>query len=330
MQRRNMLRLIAAGTATLAAGLSFQAAAQGAYPTKPITLVVPFPAGGTTDIVARIVADKLGQQLGQAVVVDNRGGAGGSIGTGFLAKAAPDGYTIGVATASTHGINPAVYPRLQYDATKDFTTITNLASVPNVMSVNPSVKANDMKAFIALAQSQPNKLAYGSAGNGSVSHMMGELFKMSSKTELLHVPYKGVGPALNDTLANQVQILFDNLPSSLPFIEGGKLRALAVAAPKRVAALPNVPTFAELGLKQVNDPAWYGLVAPPKTPEDVIKKLNAAAVKVLNMPEVKDRLKQQGAEPVGNTPAEHAAEIKAELEKMKNVVTKQGIKFDGV
>ncbi|ULX53593.1 ABC transporter substrate-binding protein [Cupriavidus taiwanensis] len=328
MQRRHLLRVLAAASATLATGLSFSAAAQSGYPTKPITLVVPFPAGGTTDIVARIVADKLGQQLGQAVVVDNRGGAGGSIGTTFLSKAAPDGYTLGIATASTHGINPAVYPRLSYDATKDFTPITNLASVPNVMSIHPSVKASDMKSFIALAQAQPGKLAYGSAGNGSVSHMMGELFKLSSKTELLHVPYKGVGPALNDALAGQVQVLFDNLPSSLPFIEGGKLRALAVAAPKRVAALPNVPTFAELGLGEVNDAAWFGLIAPANLPADLQNKLHAAAVKVLALPEVKAKLEKLGATPVGDTPAHFAAQIKTEVAKNKRVAAAAKISLD--
>ncbi len=328
MQRRPLLKILAAATTFAAAGLTLPALAQGTYPTKPITLVVPFPAGGTTDIVARIVADKLGQQLGQAVVVDNRGGAGGSIGTGYLAKATPDGYTLGIATASTHGINPAVYPRLQYDATKDFTPITNLASVPNVMSINPNVKATDMKSFIALAKSEPNKIAYGSAGNGSVSHMMGELFKMSSKTELLHVPYKGVGPALNDALAGQVQVLFDNLPSSMPFIEGGKLRALAVAAPKRVAALPNVPTFAELGLPEVNDAAWFGLIAPAKLPADIQAKLNAAAIKVLAMPEVRAKLEKLGATPVGDTPQHFAQQIATEVAKNKRVAAAAKISLD--
>jgi tripartite-type tricarboxylate transporter receptor subunit TctC len=328
MQRRQVFRVLVAASAAFAACAALPAAAQNNYPSKPITLVVPFPAGGTTDIVARIVADKLGQQLGQAVVVDNRGGAGGSIGTAFLAKAAPDGYTLGIATASTHGINPAVYPRLSYDATKDFTTITNLASVPNVMSINPSVKATDMKSFIALAHSQPNKLAYGSAGNGSVSHMMGELFKMSSKTELLHVPYKGVGPALNDALAGQVQVLFDNLPSSLPFIEGGKLRALAVAAPKRVAALPNVPTFVELGLPEVNDAAWFGLIAPANLPAELQGKLNAAAIKVLALPEVKAKLEKLGATPVGNSPAQFSAQIKSEVAKNKRVAAAAKISLD--
>ncbi|CAG9176789.1 Bug family tripartite tricarboxylate transporter substrate binding protein [Cupriavidus pampae] len=329
MQRRPLLRVLAvAAAASAVGGLALPAFAQANYPTKPITLVVPFPAGGTTDIVARVVADKLGQELGQPVIVDNRGGAGGSIGTAYLSKAAPDGYTLGIATASTHGINPAVYPKLSYDATKDFTTITNLASVPNVMSVNPAVKANDMKAFIALAKSEPNKIAYGSAGNGSVSHMMGELFKMSSKTELLHVPYKGVGPALNDALAGQVQVLFDNLPSSLQFIKSGKLRALAVAAPKRVPALPNVPTFAELGLPEVNDSAWFGLIAPAKLPADIQARLNAAAVKVLAMPDVKQKFEELGATPVGDTPAHFAAQITSEVAKNKRVAAAAKISLD--
>ncbi|WP_423196568.1 MULTISPECIES: tripartite tricarboxylate transporter substrate binding protein BugE [unclassified Cupriavidus] len=327
MQRRHLIRALAAATA-LSAGFAVPAFAQGSYPTKPISLVVPFPAGGTTDIVARVVADRLGQELGQPVVVDNRGGAGGSIGTAYLAKAAPDGYTLGVATASTHGINPAVYPKLPYDATKDFTPITNLASVPNVMSVNPAVKVADMKAFIALAKSEPNKIAYGSAGNGSVSHMMGELFKMSSKTELLHVPYKGVGPALNDALAGQVQVLFDNLPSSLQFIKSGKLHALAVAAPKRVPALPNVPTFAELGLPEVNDSAWFGLIGPAKLPADIQAKVHDAAVKVLAQPEVRKKLEELGATPVGDTPAHFGAQITSEVAKNKRVAAAAKISLD--
>src|SRR5690606_26198472 len=213
------------------------------YPTKPVRLIVPFPPGGTTDIVGRLVADKLGAGWGQPVVVENHAGAGGSIGSAAIASAAPDGYTLGIATVSTHGINPAIYKNLPFDAQKDFQPITNLAAVPNVMSTHPSVPAEDMASFIALAKKDPGKITYASAGNGSVSHMMGELFKMASGVDLLHVPYRGVGPALNDTLAGQVNVLFDNLPSSLPHIQAGKLRALAVAAPQRVAALPDVPTF---------------------------------------------------------------------------------------
>jgi len=315
----------------LVSGLAIAASAQADnYPSKPITLIVPFAPGGTTDIVARIVADKLGKELGQSVVVENRGGGGGSIGAAAISKANPDGYTIGVSTVSTHAVNAACNPKLGYDPISGFAPITNMARTPNVLTVNSKFPAQDFKQFLEQVKKNPGKLNYATSGTCSIQHMVGEQFKASTGTFILHIPYRGAGPALNDLLGGQVDMMFDNLPSSMSHIQSGKLRPLAIAWNKRLDALPNVPTFAELGLKQVNDPAWYGLVAPPKTPEDVIKKLNAAAVKVLNMPEVKDRLKQQGAEPVGNTPAEHAAEIKAELEKMKNVVTKQGIKFDGV
>ncbi|HZW21539.1 tripartite tricarboxylate transporter substrate binding protein BugE [Noviherbaspirillum sp.] len=315
----------------LVSGLAIAASAQADnYPSKPITLIVPFAPGGTTDIVARIVADKLGKELGQSVVVENRGGGGGSIGAAAISKANPDGYTIGVSTVSTHAVNAACNPKLGYDPISGFAPITNMARTPNVLTVNSKFPAQDFKQFLEQVKKSPGKLNYATSGTCSIQHMVGEQFKASTGTFILHIPYRGAGPALNDLLGGQVDMMFDNLPSSMSHIQSGKLRPLAIAWNKRLDALPNVPTFAELGLKQVNDPAWYGLVAPPKTPEDIIKKLNAAAVKVLNMPEVKDRLKQQGAEPVGNTPAEHAAEIKAELEKMKNVVTKQGIKFDGV
>jgi tripartite-type tricarboxylate transporter receptor subunit TctC len=315
----------------LASGLAFAATAHADnFPSKPITLIVPFAPGGTTDIVARIVADKLGKELGQTVIVENRGGGGGSIGAAAISKAAPDGYTIGVSTVSTHAVNAACNPKLGYDPISGFAPITNMARTPNVLTVNTKFPAQDFKQFLDQVKKSPGKLNYATSGTCSIQHMVGEQFKASTGTFILHIPYRGAGPALNDLLGGQVDMMFDNLPSSMSHIQSGKLRPLAIAWNKRLDALPNVPTFAELGLKQVNDPAWYGLVAPAKTPDDIIKKLNAAAVKVLNMPEVKDRLKQQGAEPVGNTPAEHAAEIKAELEKMKNVVTKQGIKFEGV
>ncbi|WP_420476724.1 tripartite tricarboxylate transporter substrate binding protein BugE [Noviherbaspirillum sp. ST9] len=315
----------------LVSGLAFAASAHADnFPSKPITLIVPFAPGGTTDIVARIVADKLGKELGQAVIVENRGGGGGSIGAAAISKAAPDGYTIGVSTVSTHAVNAACNPKLGYDPISGFAPITNMARTPNVLTVNSKFAAQDFKQFLDQVKKNPGKLNYATSGTCSIQHMVGEQFKASTGTFILHIPYRGAGPALNDLLGGQVDMMFDNLPSSMSHIQSGKLRPLAIAWNKRLDALPNVPTFAELGLKQVNDPAWYGLVAPPKTPEDIIKKLNTAAVKVLNMPEVKERLKQQGAEPVGNTPAEHAAEIKAELDKMKNVVTKQGIKFDGV
>jgi tripartite-type tricarboxylate transporter receptor subunit TctC len=231
---------------------------------------------------------------------------------------------------STHAVNSACNPKLGYDPIADFAPVTNLARTPNVLTVTPKFPAQDFKQFLEYVKKNPGKFSYATSGTCSVLHMMGEQFKVSTGTFITHIPYRGSGPALNDVLGGQVEMMFDNLPSSMSHIQSGKLRAMAVASPRRVEALPNVPTFAELGLKQVNDPAWYGLVAPPKTPEDIIKKLNAAAVKVLNLPDVKDRLKQSGAEPVGNTPAEHAMEIKVELEKMKNLVKKQGIKFEGV
>lgn len=324
MQRR---KLFLAAAAALAAGVAAPVQAQE-YPTKPIRLIVPFPPGGTTDIVGRLVADKLGAELGQPIVVENRAGAGGSIGSGAIASAAPDGYTLGIATVSTHGINPAIYTNLSFDAIKDFQPITNLAAVPNVMSAHPSVPAEDMASFIALAKQDPGKITYASAGNGSVSHMMGELFKMASGTDLLHVPYRGVGPALNDTLAGQVNVLFDNLPSSLPHIQAGKLRALAVAAPERVAALPDVPTFAEVGLAEVNDSSWFGLVAPAGIPEAVLSKVHKAAVTVLADPVVKERLAQLGAAPVGNSPEEYAKQIADTIARNAAIAKQANIKVD--
>ncbi|WP_459618145.1 Bug family tripartite tricarboxylate transporter substrate binding protein [Bordetella sp. 2513F-2] len=315
--------------ATLAGSLATGAAvAQESYPSKPIRLIVPFPPGGTTDIVGRLFADKLTQALGQTVVVENRGGAGGSIGSAFVASSAPDGYTLGIATVSTHGINPAIYPNLQFDVTKDFTPISNLAAVPNIMTVNPKVPAKNIADFIKLAKSEPGKLTYASAGNGSVSHMMGEMFKLASGTDLMHVPYRGVGPALNDTLAGQVDVLYDNLPSSLPHVQAGKLVAMAVAAPQRVAALPDVPTFAEAGLPAVNDSSWFGLVGPAKLPQPILEKLHAAVVKVSAEADVKSRLEALGAAPVANSPAEYAAQIEAEVAKNKRIAKEANVKID--
>lgn len=300
-----------------------------ANPNKPIRLIIPFPPGGTTDIVGRVVADQLGKQLGQPVIVENRGGGGGAIGATEVAKANPDGYTIGMATVSTMAVNPACNPKLAYDAAKDFKPITNLAAVPNVVVVNPGkVASKDMSEFVALLKSKPGKLSFATSGTCGIGHMMGELFKTTSGTYILHIPYRGAGPALNDVLAGQVEILFDNLPSSLPHLQSGKLRALAVAAPQRVDVLPNVPTFAELKMVPVNDMAWYGLIAPAGTPDAVIARLHDAAVKALATPEVRDKLRAQGAQPVGNTPAQFGAQMDAERAKMIDLVKRQGIKLE--
>ena len=324
-----MGRIFAAfGAAVMAVFTPSGAYAQDAWPSKPVRLIVPFPPGGTTDIVARLLAERLGAALGQPAVIENRAGAGGAIGAAEIARAAPDGYTLGLATVSTHGVNPAINPKLPYDALSDFTPISNLASVPNIVSVHPGLPVHDLKELIGKAKSEPGKITYASAGNGSLSHMLGELFKASTGTDLLHVPYKGVGPALNDTLGGQVNVLFDNLPSSLPHILSGKLRALAVSSPARLDALPGVPTFAESGVPQLNDPSWFGLVAPARLPEPVVSKIHQSLMKVLSGRELQERMRQVGAEPAGNSPQEFATQIRREVERHKRVAEENNIRIE--
>jgi tripartite-type tricarboxylate transporter receptor subunit TctC len=315
-------------TALLAAilGISASGAAVAqAYPNKPIRLIVPFAAGGTTDIVARIVANGLSQELGQTVVVENRGGGGGAIGADALVRSPNDGYTLGIATVSTMATNPATNAKTPYDPIKDFTPITNLVNVPNVLTVNLQVPAKNMKEFIALLKKEPGKYSYASAGTGSISHLDGELFKSVTKTNMVHVPYRGSGPALNDTLAGQVNAQFDNLPSTMPHVVAGKLRALAIASPQRLPALPDVPTFAEEGLPEVNNVAWYGIVAPAGTPAAVVKRIQEASVKALKMPAVRDRLLESGSLIDGNTPEQFGAQIAKELALRKRIAKEQNI-----
>jgi tripartite-type tricarboxylate transporter receptor subunit TctC len=316
-------------TALLAAailGISASGAAVAqAYPNKPIRLIVPFAAGGTTDIVARIVANGLSQELGQTVVVENRGGGGGAIGADALVRSPNDGYTLGIATVSTMATNPATNAKTPYDPIKDFTPITNLVNVPNVLTVNLQVPAKNMKEFIALLKKEPGKYSYASAGTGSISHLDGELFKSVTKTNMVHVPYRGSGPALNDTLAGQVNAQFDNLPSTMPHVVAGKLRALAIASPQRLPALPDVPTFAEEGLPEVNNVAWYGIVAPAGTPAAVVKRIQEASVKALKMPAVRDRLLESGSLIDGNTPEQFSAQIAKELALRKRIAKEQNI-----
>jgi tripartite-type tricarboxylate transporter receptor subunit TctC len=307
--------------AALAAGQAPTAAAQESYPSRSITLIVPFAAGGSTDVIARVVAEAMRVPLGQTLVVDNRGGAGGSIGTAAIAKAAPDGYTIGMGTASTLAINPAAYKSLPYDIARDIAPIGLIAQVPNVITVNPNLPARTVAELVALAKAQPGKLTYGSAGNGSVSHLMGEQFKLATGTDIIHVPYRGVGPALNDAVGGQINIMFDNLPTSLPLIQDGKLRALAVSSPKRLAVLPDVPTFAELSLSDLDWMAFFGLVAPDKTPKPVIEKLNAALADALANPQVRETLDKQQAQPEPGAPGDFGALIRSQFERMKRAVT---------
>jgi tripartite-type tricarboxylate transporter receptor subunit TctC len=323
MTRRLAFLLIA-----LVLPFAIEANGQENYPARPITLIVPFAPGGSTDVIARVVGEAMHKELGQPVVIENRAGAGGSLGTAAIAKAAPDGYTIGMGTASTLAINPAAYKSLPYDVQKDLAPIGNIAVVPNIMSINASVAAPDMAAFIALARAQGGKFAYGSSGNGSVSHLMGEQFKLASKTDLLHVPYRGIGPALQDAVGGQIQVMFDNLPTSIPLVQDGKLRALAVSGSKRLDVLPNVPTFAEAGLDDLNWMAFFGLIAPAGTPQPMIAKLNAALKAALSNEAVRNRLATQQATPIGNAPAEFAAEIARDLDRMRRAVTAAKIEIN--
>jgi tripartite-type tricarboxylate transporter receptor subunit TctC len=295
---------------------------------KPVTLIVPFAAGGSTDVIARVIAEAMRASLGNPFIVDNRAGAGGSIGTAAIAKAASDGQTIGMGTASTLAINPAAYRNLPYDILRDLKPIGLIASVPNVVSVHPSVPARSVAELVALAKAQPGKLTYGSAGNGSVSHLMGEQFKLATGTDIVHVPYRGVGPALNDAVGGQIQILFDNLPTSLPLIQDGKLRALAVSSPQRLAALPDVPTFAELKLSDLDWMAFFGLIAPPNTSPLVIHRFNSALRRALETPQVREALTKQQAIVEPGSPGDFEALIHREFVRMKRAVVAAGIEVN--
>src|SRR4051812_6633688 len=296
---------------------------------KPITLIIPFPPGGSTDIVGRIAAEGLAKELGQPFVVDNRGGAGGAIGAKAIAEASPDGYTLGIATVSTHVVNPVVRgAALGYDALNDFTYLSQIAAVPNVVSIHPSVPAANMAEFIGYLKSHPGKLNFGTPGNGSLGHMIGETFKFAAKVDMVHVPYKGAGPALNDTLGGQVQVLFDNLPSSLPYIQAGKLRALAVASEKRVAALPDVPTFAEAGLPLVNDPSWFGLVGPARMPPEIVRRLGEALARAVRQPDTARRLETVAAIPIANTADQFREAVVTSIAASRRIATENGLKFD--
>ena len=299
-----------------------------AYPNHSIRLVVPFPAGGTTDILARDVAKQLTETLGQAVVVDNRPGAGGNIGADLVAKAAPDGYTLLMGTVGTHAINPSLYAKMPYDHVKDFVPVVLVAGVPNVLVVNPSVPVNTVADLVKLAKAKPGSINFASSGSGTSIHLSGELFKTMAGVDMTHVPYKGSSPALTDLMGGQVQIMFDNLPSSLPLIKSGKLRAVAVTSLKRAPALPDVPTVAESGFPGFEASSWFGILAPAGTPAPIVARLNAEVNKWLQSPEAKQQLLTQGAEAAGGPPESFVAHIRAETEKWAKVVKASGAKVD--
>jgi tripartite-type tricarboxylate transporter receptor subunit TctC len=298
------------------------------YPNKLIKLQVPFAPGGTTDIVARIIADPLGKVLGQSVIVENKAGGGGVVGANETAKSAPDGYSLGIATVSTVAANPAINPKNPYNPLTDFTPIINVAATPNVIAVHPSFPAKDYKSFLEEIKKNPGKYSYSSSGTGGIGHMQTELFKNLTGAFITHIPYRGAGPALNDTVGGQVPMIFDNLPSALPFITSNRLIPIVVAAPQRLSQMPQVPTFQDVGLEPGKRLAFYGFYGPKGLPKEVVDKVNAGVRKVLEDPAVRKRIEDTGSLVVGNTPEQFTAQIKAEYEVYKKVVDSAKLRLD--
>jgi tripartite-type tricarboxylate transporter receptor subunit TctC len=319
-------RLRAAAVIAILACCTAPATAQ-TFPNKPLRMVVPFPAGGGIDTVARILSPKLSENLGQTVVIDNRSGAGGTVGTEAVAKAAPDGYTL-LATFASHAQNASLYSKLGYDTVRDFAPITLIATVPNILVVNPALPVKTVKDLIALAKRRPGEILYASVGNGTPAHLSAELFNSMAGVKMTHVAYKGAAPSIIALISGETQLTFTTVLVALPHVKSGRLRALGVASLRRSAVMPGVPTIDESGLRGYESNAWYGLLAPAKTPQPVIDQLHRETVKVLQLPEIRDSFRNQGAEPVGNTPDQFAAIIRAEIDKWRTVVEATGAKAD--
>ena len=300
------------------------AATAETYPSRPIKLVVPFPPGGPNDIIARVVAQRMSEILGQPIIIDNRGGAGGVVGTDAVAKSAPDGYTIGIASAGAIAISASLVEKVPYDSTKDLTAITTVASVPELLVVPAELKVNTFAELVEMANAKPGQLNFASTGPGSMPHLAGELLKINGKLNIVHVPYRGAAPAVNDILGGQVQMMFADIPVLLPHVKSGKLKAVAIASKARVPSLPDVKTLSELGLANVDAENWYGMIGPANMPADIVAKLNAVTVEALKSPGVIEKLSSQGANLVGDSPAQFAAFIKTEIAKWAKVVEASG------
>jgi tripartite-type tricarboxylate transporter receptor subunit TctC len=323
-----MKTLFRTRVAFLAAVFTVQIAQAQSWPNKPIRLVVPFSAGGNTDIVARLFAQELSKTLGQPVVVENKPGASGNIGADAVAKSPPDGYTLVMGTVGTHAINASLYKKMPYDAIKDFAPVTLLASVPNVLVVPVSLPVKSVKELVAYGKANPGKLSFASSGVGTSIHLSGEMFRTTTGIDMTHIAYKGSAPAVTDLIAAQVQLMFDNLPTSLQYVKAGKLRALAVTTAKRIEALPDVPTMIESGFPGFETGSWFGVFAPAATPKDIIARLNTELLKIAQTPEMQQKLLQSGAEPVGKGSEEFTAYVRSETTKWAKVVKDSGATAD--
>lgn len=324
-RRQSLLQAIGTAVLVLMTGAAFAQAS--AYPDKPIRLVVPYPPGGGTDVIARIVQDRLRAALGQSIVIDNRGGAGGSIGTEVVARSAPDGYTV-LFTLSSHTINPAIFPKLSFDTARDFEPVGIVCSLPQILVANPQFPANTVQQLIAMAKEKPGSLSFASVGNGSPGHLAGEMMKIRTGTQLTHIPYRGGGPAVIDVISGQVPLLWVSIPAAAQFVKQKQLKALAVSTLKRSAAFPDVPTMQEAGISDFEVDSWYAMFVPAKTPRAVIDRLNAALNSVLQEPEIREKLLAQGSEAVGGPPEQLSAVVNAELPKWAKLVKDAGIKAD--